>query len=146
MLVGSQPDQHAGRYSLGAKTVYQNNQAHAKPFFVFDRLAWQWRKQSVIYLLHFDRPISTLHTCQHYIGWTDNLYERLLAHERGQGARLTQVALERGIGWRVARTWDGDRQFERRLKNRKNARLLCPICQAPPVVVPVELADCHIPF
>lgn len=31
--------------------------------------------------------------------------------------------------FRVARTWRGDRNFERRLKNRKNAPRLCPICR-----------------
>jgi len=53
-----------------------------------------------------------------------------MAHHRGgTGARYTQVAVERGIDLVVARVWeDQDRHFERRLKNYKNARLLCPIC------------------
>lgn len=32
------------------------------------------------------------------------------------------------IRWRVVRTWDGDRSFERRLHNAKNSRKICPIC------------------
>jgi hypothetical protein len=33
-----------------------------------------------------------------------------------------------GIKWEVARTWTGDRKFERRLKNGKRAPKLCPVC------------------
>lgn len=32
------------------------------------------------------------------------------------------------IRWRVVRTWDGDRNFERRLHNAKNSKKICPIC------------------
>jgi predicted GIY-YIG superfamily endonuclease len=84
--------------------------------------------RGTVYLLHFDRPISPKHTAQHYIGWTSYLPGRALAHLQGRGARLTQVARERGIGFVIARTWPGDRYFERYLKNRKNAPKLCPIC------------------
>jgi hypothetical protein len=36
-----------------------------------------------------------------------------------------------GIGFQVARTWDGeDRAFERKLKNGKHSSRLCPICKA----------------
>lgn len=34
-----------------------------------------------------------------------------------------------GIGFVVARTWEGDRTFERKLKRRKDAPKLCPICR-----------------
>lgn len=82
-----------------------------------------------VYLLHFDRPISPGHTTQHYLGYAEDVGPRVNAHRHGQGARLTQVAKERGIGFRLARVWpDGDRAFERRLKNRKNTPRLCPIC------------------
>ena len=83
----------------------------------------------VVYLLHFDRPIAPgRSTTQHYIGYAANLAARLQEHARGQGARLTQVAVERGIGWQVARLWRGDRRLERRLKDRKEAPQLCPLC------------------
>lgn len=89
---------------------------------------------SVVYLLHFDRPISPNHTCQHYIGYATRLGERLTVHRKGHGARLTQVALERAIGFTCVRTWHGrGRSFERKLKNRKSANDLCPICQGKPV-------------
>lgn len=85
--------------------------------------------KGTVYLLHFDERISPRHTTQHYIGWASNLEARLEHHAKGSGARLTAVAVERGIGWTVARTWDdADRDFERSLKNRKNGPRLCPIC------------------
>ena len=81
-----------------------------------------------VYLLHFDKPISDKHTCQHYIGWTLHLPSRAIAHMRGYGARLTQVAQQRGIGFVIAATWPGDRHLERRMKNRKSAPRFCPLC------------------
>jgi predicted GIY-YIG superfamily endonuclease len=69
----------------------------------------------------------------HYIGWTDDLVGRILEHTEGKGARFTQVCVERGISFALARIWDGDqadRKFERRLKNWKAAPKLCPICNA----------------
>lgn len=92
-----------------------------------------------VYLLHFEQQIAPgRHTCQHYIGYADNLPTRLQEHATGRGARLTQVARERGIGWRVARVWPGNRTLERRLKNRKDAPHLCPLCGQPS---PVHYAD-----
>jgi hypothetical protein len=84
--------------------------------------------QVYVYLLHFERPISPKHTCQHYIGSAEDLHHRLHLHRTGLGARLTQVALERGITFTLAKVWIGGRDLERKLKNRHNAPLLCPIC------------------
>ncbi len=72
-----------------------------------------------VYLLRFDRPISEGHTTQHYLGYTRDLPARIEAHKTGQGARLCQVANERGIAFKVARIWRGDRELERQLKRRK---------------------------
>jgi predicted GIY-YIG superfamily endonuclease len=98
--------------------------------------------KSGCYLLHFEQPICSTkyyidengvghgHTTQHYLGWSDDVPARIQAHRDGRGARLTEVAKERGIGFEVVRTWDGeDRHFERALKNQKNSPRLCPICQ-----------------
>jgi hypothetical protein len=85
-------------------------------------------QRGMVYLLHFDRPISERHTAQHYIGWSIHLPSRAIAHLRGRGARLTQVARERGIGFVIAAAWPGDRHLERRMKNRKNAPRYCPLC------------------
>lgn len=85
----------------------------------------------MLYLLHFDEKI---HHAQHYLGYSRDrrtLEERIELHRRGQsGARLPQVFAERGIPFRVARLWPrGTRRLERRLKNRKEAPRLCPLCQ-----------------
>ncbi len=83
----------------------------------------------MIYLLHFNEPISPKHTAQHYIGFADDVDRRLKEHQIGQGARLTQVAIERGISWQLARVWEGDRTRERQIKKWHNGPKLCPICQ-----------------
>lgn len=80
---------------------------------------------ATIYLLHFERR---LHHAGHYVGWAKRLAQRLAHHEAGTGARLTQVVRERGVGWVCARTWKGDRSAERRIKQRKDAPRLCPLC------------------
>jgi putative endonuclease len=86
-------------------------------------------QRGTVYLLHFDRPLSAGHTAQHYLGWSKYLPARAIAHLRGRGARMTQVAVERGISFSIVRTWQGDRHFERKLKNRKEGPRLCPICR-----------------
>lgn len=86
-------------------------------------------RSGVVYLLHFERPISPLSTAQHYLGYADRLAARMAHHEAGSGARLTQVARERGIAWEVVRTWEGDRTLERKLKRRHEAPRLCPRCK-----------------
>lgn len=85
---------------------------------------------SYCYLLHFDRPISEAHTCQHYLGYTaQSIKARIADHRAGRGARLTQVAKERGIGFRVVRIWrHGTRSLERQLKNKHCGPALCPVC------------------
>jgi len=82
-----------------------------------------------VYLLHFDRRISENHTAQHYLGSTKSLYDRIEQHRKGVGARLPQVAKERGIGFTVCRVWLGGGALERQLKGQKNSPRLCPICK-----------------
>jgi len=88
-----------------------------------------------VYLLHFEQPISSNHTTQHYLGYASDLDARLNQHRAGQGARLVQVAQERRIGWRLVRTWAGGRMVERRLKRQKNAPRMCPVCNGRPLLV-----------
>ena len=90
------------------------------------------------YLLHFSKPYKH---AKHYLGSADDLPTRLQQHDTGQGARLTQVVREAGIELILARTWNGDRAFERRLKRQHNSPRLCPICN--PLQQP-ETSD--IPF
>ena len=79
-----------------------------------------------IYLLHFHRRYQH---AGHYLGSTKNLTKRLAEHEHGSGARLLEVVHAAGISWKLARTWDGGREQERRLKRQKNGARLCPICK-----------------
>ncbi|MFB4266748.1 hypothetical protein [Nonomuraea sp. GTA35] len=85
-----------------------------------------------VYLLHFDRPYKH---ARHYIGWTSgDLTWRLRQHRNGRGARLLQVITAEGIGFVVARLWDGGRNLERSLKNRGGASRACPLCGITPRV------------
>lgn len=84
-------------------------------------------RTNTVYLLHFDRRYQH---AGHYLGSAANLDARLAEHAAGTGARLTQVVKDAGIGWSLARTWQGGRQLERSLKNRGGASRICPICRA----------------
>ena len=83
-----------------------------------------------VYLLCFDKKFRH---AKHYIGFVQNmegLPKRLNHHKKGTGSRLMAAVAKAGIGFSVARTWpDGDRNFERKLKNRKEASALCPHCK-----------------
>ncbi|MGA2011693.1 MAG: endonuclease [Solirubrobacteraceae bacterium] len=81
----------------------------------------------VVYLIHFDVPYRH---ARHYTGWTRDLDARLQLHHAGAGARLLQVITDAGIGWTLARTWDGGRTRERQLKRQGGASRRCPICRA----------------
>lgn len=81
--------------------------------------------RSVVYLLHFDQP---LHHARHYIGFCqsyEGLESRFEHHAKGHGSRLLRAV---GGGWKLVRLWTGSRDDERRLKNRKEAPALCPVC------------------
>jgi predicted GIY-YIG superfamily endonuclease len=82
--------------------------------------------QGTVYLLHFERKYKH---AGHYMGWSENLTGRLDAHASGEGSRLMQVLRDAGIGFACVRTWSGTRNDERRLKNRKEAPRLCPVCR-----------------
>ena len=82
----------------------------------------------IVYLLHFDR--SYRHA-RHYIGFTQNLEQRLADHRAGRGSPLIAAAVADGIEFELAAIWEGDRHDERRLHRQKNTRArLCPTCIA----------------
>jgi len=81
--------------------------------------------KGTVYLIHFDRAYKH---ARHYLGYSEDLDKRITDHLCGMGARLMEVVTLAKIEWKVSRTWRGDRAFERRLKNRKEAPALCPIC------------------
>lgn len=79
-----------------------------------------------VYLIHFQ---TALHHARHYVGFARRLQDRLTHHRQGSGARILAVCNERGIGYDLARTWEGaGRDFERKLKRCKNAARYCPVC------------------
>lgn len=82
---------------------------------------------ATVYLLHFERKY---HHAQHYLGITDNLQQRLEVHRSGQGSPLVRAAVQSGISFQLAKTWQGDRYLERHLKSWHKSRQLCPICRA----------------
>lgn len=82
----------------------------------------------MVYLIHFDEPLCH---AKHYIGYCDDgrLEERIKEHRAGYGARLLEVLNEKGIGYKVVKTWaNKTREFERKLKNQKHAGRHCPCC------------------
>ena len=79
-----------------------------------------------VYTLHLDPPLGH---ARHYTGFGKDLEARLAAHEHGEGARLTQVQLERGGTWRLASAEPGTRDRETQLKERGASRR-CQICKA----------------
>ena len=82
----------------------------------------------IVYLLHFER--SYRHA-RHYIGFTQNLEQRLEQHRAGRGSPLVAAAIADGIDFQLAAIWEGDRHDERRLHRPKNTRArLCPLCVA----------------
>ncbi|CCH57579.1 hypothetical protein BN8_p06766 (plasmid) [Fibrisoma limi BUZ 3] len=83
------------------------------------------RESGTVYLIHLHEK---MHHSQHYIGFALNVEGRLYHHRRNRGSRFLAAANERGIGYDIVRQWPGDKHLERQLKNRKKARLLCPIC------------------
>ena len=85
--------------------------------------------EPTVYLIHFEVPYAH---ARHYTGWTaGDLHGRLAEHAAGRGgARLMAVITQAGIGWTLARTWEGSRARERQLKRQGGASPRCPICRA----------------
>jgi hypothetical protein len=90
-------------------------------------------QQGWVYTLHLDPPLGH---ARHYTGWkkeiegqAKDVEHRLAEHGAGQGARLTQVQLQRGGTWRLAAVEPGTRDRETQLKERGASRR-CGICKA----------------
>lgn len=88
-----------------------------------------------VYLLCFGEPglhVTGNRYARHYIGWTEGSVDtRVSLHLIGQGSPLVKAAVERGLRVTLVRTWtDVDRNFERKLKRRREAPRLCPKCNA----------------
>jgi len=86
-----------------------------------------------VYLIHFSRPIGDLDNprgqARHYLGFTQDLEARLEAHRTGNGSAIMAAVSRAGVGWTLARMWEGGRDLERQLKNQHNSPRLCPVCR-----------------
>lgn len=88
-------------------------------------------EMGTIYLLHFTSPFKH---ARHYMGWTDELTERMNAHRKGNGSNLIRHLIKSGLDFEIARTWIGDRNQERYFKNiHKRLSGLCPVCKGRPI-------------
>jgi len=81
----------------------------------------------IVYLICFQNHFKH---ARHYLGFAKNDVEkRLEKHRKGQGSKLLRAVASAGIEFDVIRTWSNvDRHFERRLKNMKNTKAMCPLC------------------
>jgi predicted GIY-YIG superfamily endonuclease len=81
---------------------------------------------ATVYLIHLDVPFGH---ALHYIGFSERMEARITHHRNGTGAWFLKKVNEAGISWQVVRTWaNQDRAFERKLKNFKKSKCLCPVC------------------
>jgi hypothetical protein len=83
----------------------------------------------MVYILHFDKKY---HHCQHYTGYTGdgNINKRFERHLNGNGSPLVRAVIRAGINIRIGRTYpEGDKKFERELKNQKQSSRFCNICR-----------------
>ena len=90
------------------------------------------RQVGTVYLIHFSGRTATGH--QHYLGWTTDVTKRLARHRAGHGAEETRKAVEEGLKLKLAQTWRGTLDDERRIKEerrrvRRSFGCLCPYCE-----------------
>ena len=83
----------------------------------------------ICYMLCFHQPYRH---ARHYVGWTEDLLDRLDAHATGHGARLIAVITQAGIGFTLVRICEGTRRTERAIKNSGGATRFCPACTPRP--------------
>lgn len=88
-------------------------------------------KVSCVYLLHFAKKHEH---AAHYLGATDDIVGRLLAHYDGRGANLTKVIRETGNTFSIGRLWICEDVFlaEKILKRMRRAPDLCRRCHRSP--------------
>ena len=91
----------------------------------------------IIYMLHFSQPYKH---ARHYVGWTEDLLDRLDQHAAGHGARLVAVITQAGIGFTLVRICEGTRRTERAIKNAGGAPGTAP--SAPPTRATAGGARC----
>lgn len=77
----------------------------------------------VIYILQLSAPLGNeKHSARYYVGYTDNLKQRLKYHRWGLGSSFMRAVKQKGLTFRVIYTQEGDRTEERRIKSLKNTK------------------------
>lgn len=83
-----------------------------------------------VYLIHIHPPYKH---AAHYVGFTPtekSFRQRMKDHLFGNGSRLCAAASDAGCALQIAYVWpDGDRRFERYLKDRRDYAKWCPLCK-----------------
>ena len=96
----------------------------------------------MIYLIHFQ---TNFKHARHYVGFVEQesgLEERLKKHRGGTGAKLMRAVSNAGIDFLVARVWpNGDRNAERKIKNRKETPTLCPVCNVNAMALATDIGE-----
>lgn len=88
-----------------------------------------WDEPGSVYLLCLSGYLgSDRHKARHYLGWTNDLDQRIRDHRNGKGSKFTQAACQRGLTIRLVEVWQGTRRLEKALKRRHNLKHFCPIC------------------
>lgn len=89
-----------------------------------------WTEPGEVYLLCLSGTLGgDRHRAKHYLGWSNDLENRLREHRTGKGSKFTQAACRRGLTIRVAEVWTGTRHLEKSIKRSRNLKRFCPLCQ-----------------
>lgn len=83
----------------------------------------------IIYLLHYKEKLSG--HAQHYVGWTNDLENRILQHKQGieKKCKLTYEFAKAKIPFKISKLWYGTRNDERKIKNQRNHPRHCSCCR-----------------
>jgi predicted GIY-YIG superfamily endonuclease len=81
-----------------------------------------------VYVIHFHGNVCG--KARHYTGFSwnrEHMEKRISQHRRGVGAKFTQLANFKGIGWQVVRIFRTADPYDE-IRVKRHAKLLCPIC------------------
>lgn len=119
---------HDPTYVPASRTA-EYRRTHRTPVWglLRDRKRYYAAEPGTLYLIHFARPISG--HAGHYMGWTDNLQGRLVAHATGMGSKLTREARRQRIAFALTWTGRGTRNDEQAIKKNRKLAELCSLCR-----------------
>jgi hypothetical protein len=116
---------------------------------------WPWNAatQGYVYLFHFHRPLGNLTNrraqARHYVGFAEDIKERLEIQCAGAGAKIVAAAVARQIPFEVF-WWPAPLIVEKLVKRTKKAALYCPTCCAAagrkPRSLPVPATQLALPL